>query len=219
MRLGHERERGAGRLAGLFDPAGQKTFDLSGGQVGLNRETAVALGGSGDAAGDVDRNCAADRTGRIKPEIGSRRFVEHAGNVDIGGLLAAHPAVFQARRGAADLDVAFQGEALIIRAHFEVRRFDFLSHDHPVGGEVQRVDRDRIIGRTGRQIRLERHCQGDECRHIAARGGRIEWRARRRVAQAVRAQQFGGRRHRAIELEMHPRRRLARRGVRNFKQT
>src|SRR5262249_56679621 len=97
--------------------------------AGLHGEPAIALGRSADATVDVDRNCTADRTGWIKPKIGSRRLVEHALNMHVGRIIAAQPAVFEVGRRAANLDIAFQCETLIVRADLKIRGFDTLSHD------------------------------------------------------------------------------------------
>src|SRR5262249_31942443 len=129
LRLRQHSERGTCRLASGLDPTGQKSVDLSRGQIGLHRETPIALRGGADTAADVDRNSAADRAGRIESETIAHAVIEHALDMDIGRVIAAQLAVFETRRRAADPDIAFEREALVVGADFEVGRFDLLAHD------------------------------------------------------------------------------------------
>ncbi len=176
----------------------------------------VGAGPGGDAAGQPDRNGAADGVRRIEAEIGPRVLVQHAGDADLGVAVGAGFAIFQARRRAADLDIALERKALVVGADVQHRRFHLLRHDHVLGGEVRGVDGDRVAGRSGRQVGFERHAELDLRRHGAAGGRRIERHARRGVAQPVHRQQFGGGRHRPVELETHPRRRRVRRRIGHF---
>src|SRR5499427_9808618 len=131
--LRQHSERGTRWLAGWFDPTRQKSVDLGRGQIGPHRETPIALRARADTAADVDRNSAADRAGRIESEIIAHAIVEHALDMDIGRVIAAQLAVFETRRRAADPDVAFEHEALVVSADFQVGRFDLLAHDQPIG--------------------------------------------------------------------------------------
>ena len=84
LRLGGERERRPRRLAGRLDPAGQEAVDLRRRQVRLDGEFAVTVRPGADAAGELERNAAADGVARIEAEIGSRIVVEHALQADVG---------------------------------------------------------------------------------------------------------------------------------------
>ena len=126
-------------------------------------------------------------------------------------------AIFKACRRAADLDVAFELEALIVGRHAQRCGLDLLPHHHVIGGKIGGIDSDRIIGRARRQIGLQRHRQRDLRRHRSARRRRIERRAGS-IAQPVGGEELGGGRHRPVELEAHPRRRFVRRGVGHFEQ-
>ncbi len=206
------------RLARLLDPTRQETVDLGRRQVGRHRKAAVVLGRGADPAGDIDRNGAADRVRRIEPESVAHRLVEHALNMDVGFRLAAQLPVFETGRRAADLDVALERKALIIGADFQIRGLDLLPHDHAFGGKIRGVDGDGVVGRSRRQIGLERHGQSDQRTHRAVRRRRIE-RHLRGVAQAVHGQKLDSGRHRAVDLKVHARRRRVRRGVGHFEQT
>ena len=113
LRLGVDRERGARRLAGRLGPAGQKPVDLRRGQIGLDVETALAIGPGGDMR-PLSRigNCAGNRLAHVEAEIAARGVVEHALQADFGVRLVSRLAVFKAHRSAGDLDVALELEAL-----------------------------------------------------------------------------------------------------------
>src|SRR6202044_1153781 len=118
LRLGGERERRPRRLAGRLDPAGQEAVELRRSQVRLDGEFAVTVRPGADAAGELERNAAADGARRIEAEIGSRSLVEHALQADFGRVIAARLAVFEAGWRTADLDVTLERKALVVGDHF-----------------------------------------------------------------------------------------------------
>ena len=218
LRLGRQREGRARRLAGRLHPARHQAVDLRRREIGLDGETAFAVGPRADAAGQADRYSAADAGAGFEAEIVARRLVQHALDADFGVGLVAHLAVFEVRRRAADLDVALDLEALRRGARAQQRRLDFLPHDEVIGGEIGRVDGDAVRGRSRRRIGPQRQSERNLRGHVAAHGCRIE-RQVRDVAQPIHVQQLDRGRSRTLDLEADPRRRRVQCRVGHFERT
>ena len=193
----------AGLPAGLTQP-GKRPSICADVRSASTAKRPSRVGRHGDTAGQPDRNGAADRVADIEAKTVARRLVERARDTDFRVGVAARLAVFETDRGAADLDIALELEALRRGGRSQQRGVDLLSHDHAVGGKIGGVDGDGVTGRSRRQIGLDRHPERDLRAHGPADGRRIEGRVGD-VAQAVGAQKFRCGRSRPIELETHAR--------------
>ena len=203
-RLVDQRERRTTRAAGGLRPPRQQIVDLGLGQVGLDREAAVALLGQ-HASAELDRHRPHEEAAEIEAELAASAFVEGGLDAHIG-IGVTRLAVVERGGNAVDLHIAADPVALVVGAHLEQRRLDLLSHDHALGGEVRDVEVDRVDRRSGREILLERegerHLRGER----PAAGGGIDRRAGI-FAQPFHPQQFGRGRHRSVEAEAGLRRR------------
>ena len=167
-----------------------------------------------DLADHLDRNGAADRGSEIEPEPRAARVIERRLQLDIG-IALVRLAIIERGRLPVDLDVALDLIALIVGDDLQRVGFELLVHHQLVGGKPAEIGRDGVGGVGLGQFALDRHAERDDGgnRPLARIG--IDQGAGK-FAEAVGGEDFGRRRHRAVDPELDPRRRRLRRHVRHL---